>query len=120
MQLIKLAFGWYAEAKHTSASTGNLNIILNGETITGTGLTVGDVINEINAKTGVMGVSAQLQGTIKLFCSTAIKMALKQKWKNIDLVVNAGDATGLASVEVNTAYQYTYSPTFVASNTNLW
>ena len=107
----------YAEAKHTSGAitTGNLNITLNGETITGTGLTVGDIINEINAKTGVTGVSAQLQGTDQIILVNSNKDGTEAKMKNIDLVVNAGDATGLATVEVNTAYQYTYSPTFVAS-----
>ena len=108
----------YAEAKTTSnaiATTSNLNITLNGETITGSNLGIGDIINEINAKAGLTGIQAQLQGTDRIVLINNNKNGSEAKMKNIELIVNGGDTTGLANTLVNTAYQYTYSSTLTPS-----
>lgn len=104
----------YAEAKTTSsaiATTSNLNITLNGETITGSNLSIADIINEINARAGLTGIQAQLQGINQIVLINDNKNGSEAKMKNIELNVNGGDTTGLSNIIVNTAYQYTYSST---------
>ncbi len=106
----------YAEAKWTSGNVtafGNLDITLNGETISGSVTSVGDVINAINAKTNKTGVQAQLNGTNQITLVNTNKNGTEANMKNIKLTVNAANAVnGLSSTIVNTAYQYTYSSSF--------
>lgn len=112
----------YAEAKSTQTFTPvsiagvaqpqTLNITLNGEVISKQVTTVGDVINEINAKTTLTGVQAQLLGTNQIVLVNTNKDGTEDKMKNIDLQVTTG--AGLNTTIINTAYKYTYSSTFVA------
>lgn len=112
----------YAEAKSTQTFTPvsilgvaqpqTLDITLNGEVISKQVTTVGDVINEINAKTTITGVQAQLLGTNQIVLVNTNKDGTEDKMKNINLAVTTG--AGLTSTIINTAYKYTYSSTFVA------
>lgn len=107
----------YAEAKYTTGAIttpGNLNISINGETISGTANNVGEVISLVNAKTNLTGVQAQLNGTNSITFINTNKTGTEANMKNINLVVNGANAVGgLTNTVVNTAYQYTYSPSYV-------
>ena len=106
----------YAEAKSTTGSIntfGQLDITLNGEIISGTVTSVGDIINAINSKTSSTGVQAQLNGTDQITLVNTNKNGTEANMKNIKLTVNGANVVnGLTSTIVNTAYQYAYSSSF--------
>lgn len=109
----------YAEAKSTTGSIatfGQLDITLNGENISGTVTSVGEIITAINSKSSTTGIKAQLNGTDQITLVNANQTGTEANMKNIKLTVNAANVVGgLTSTVVNTAYQYTYSPSFSPS-----
>ena len=106
----------YAEAKSTTGSIttfGQLDITLNGENISGTVTSVGDIITAINSKSSTTGIKAQLNGTDQITLVNNNQHGTEANMKNIKLTVNAANVVGgLTSTVVNTAYQYAYSPSF--------
>ena len=106
----------YAEAKSTTGSIttfGQLDITLNGENISGTVTSVGDIITTINSKSSTTGIEAQLNGTDQITLVNTNQQGTEANMKNIKLTVNAANVVGgLTSTVVNTAYQYAYSPSF--------
>ena len=106
----------YAEAKSTTGSIttfGQLDITLNGENISGTVTSVGDIITAINSKSSTTGIKAQLNGTDQITLVNTNQQGTEANMKNIKLTVNAANVVGgLTSTVVNTAYQYAYSPSF--------
>lgn len=112
----------YAEAKWTSASVttfGQLDITLNGTTISGPVTSIGDIINAISDKSSVTGITAKLTGTDQITLINTNRNGTEESMKNIKLTVNAGNAVnGLANTVVNTAYQYAYSSSFSATTPN--
>ena len=106
----------YAEAKSTTGSIttfGQLDITLNGENISGTVTSVGDIITTINSKSSTTGIEAQLNGTDQITLVNNNQHGTEANMKNIKLTVNAANVVGgLTSTVVNTAYQYAYSPSF--------
>ena len=65
----------------------------------------------INAQTSVTGVKANITGGNGLYLSNDNQTGTEAATKNIKLNVASGDTTTLASTDVITAYQYTYSST---------
>ena len=106
----------YAEAKSTTGSIttfGQLDITLNGENISGTVTSVGDIITAINSKSSTTGIKAQLNGTDQITLVNTNQQGTEANMKNIKLTVNAANVVGgLTSTVVNTAYQYAYSPSY--------
>ena len=106
----------YAEAKSTTGSIttfGQLDITLNGENISGTVTSVGDIITAINSKSSTTGIKAQLNGTDQITLVNNNQHGTEANMKNIKLTVNAANVVGgLTSTVVNTAYQYAYSPSY--------
>jgi len=106
----------YAEAKSTTGSIttfGQLDITLNGENISGTVTSVGDIITTINSKSSTTGIEAQLNGTDQITLVNNNQHGTEANMKNIKLTVNAANVVGgLTSTVVNTAYQYAYSPSY--------
>ncbi len=107
----------YADAKNTQGvadTASTLDITLNGVNITGA-ISGGDasanaqqVATLINQQTSKTGITATVNGgDVTLTNNNA--SGTTEDMKNIDLVVNANDDTGLNDVAVYTAFQYQYA-----------
>ena len=114
----------YAEAKtntlaiaHDPSGTTTIDLTLNGETITGSIVSTDDatvasyVASLVNAKTGTTGVQANITGGTGLYLTNNNQTGTEAASKNIKLIKNGTDTTALATTNVITAYQYTYSST---------
>lgn len=112
----------YAEAKtntvaiaHDPSGTTTIDLTLNGETITGSIASTDDatvasyVASLVNAKTGTTGVQANITGGTGIYLTNNNQTGTEAATKNIKLTKNGTDTTALASTNVITAYQYTYS-----------
>lgn len=112
----------YAQSKSATvtvpsppASPTVVDIVLNGETITGSTLdtdpaTVASIIaGLINAKTSKTGVEANITGGNQIYLTNSNQTGTEAATKNIKLTKNGTDTTPLVSTDVITAYQYTYT-----------
>lgn len=99
----------------TAPGTTVIDLVLNGETITGS-ITSTDaptvasyVAGLINAKTAKTGVEANITGGTGLYLTNNNQTGTEAATKNIKLTKGGTDTTALASTNVITAYQYTYT-----------
>ena len=87
-----------------------LNITLNGVKIENKNITnISDVAAAINAQYNKTGVRAEISEGNKLTLINRNNSGTTEDTKNIHLTVYADDKTGLGSIDVITAYQYTYT-----------
>ena len=111
----------YAEARsETTTLTHNapttvVDLVLNGENITGS-ITSNDdnaiatyIASLVNQKTALTGVEAQISGGNQIYFINDNKTGTEQKTKNIKLTKGGTDNTDLATNKVITAYQYAYT-----------
>lgn len=102
---------------HDASGTTTIDMNINGTAISGSITSTDDaavatyIAGLINAQTGVTGVEASITGGTGLYLSNDNQTGTEAATKNIKLTVNGTDTTGMASVDVITAYQYTYSDT---------
>lgn len=100
---------------HSATGTTNIDLTLNGTTINGSIASTDDatvasyIAGLINAKTGTTGVEANITGGTGLYLTNNNQTGTEAASKNIKLVKNGTDNTALASTNVITAYQYTYT-----------
>jgi flagellar hook protein FlgE len=126
----------YAEARtnnmviEASGGTETLDIIINGVSIQGSLTTTGTasiddnqlasyMAQKINEKTSETGVEAKIIGGNSLVLVNTNKSGTEASTKNIALTVNqpiGGFGTTFDSVEVITAFQYTYSSSSIPPN----
>ncbi|CAD7288134.1 hypothetical protein LMG8286_01154 [Campylobacter suis] len=89
-----------------------LDITLNGVSIKSNAITsISDVANLINAQYNTTGVKAEISAGNQLTLINRNNSGTTAQSKNIHMVVNAGDGTGLSNIDVITAYQYVYTST---------
>lgn len=91
-----------------------LNITLNGVAIQSAPnaiTSISDVAALINAQYNTTGVRAEISQGNQLTLINRNNSGTSANSKNVHLVVNANDGTGLASIDVVTAYQYVYTTT---------
>ena len=87
-----------------------LNITLNGVKIENKNITnISDVAAAINAQYNKTGVRAEISEGNKLTLINRNNSGTTEDTKNIHLTVYGDDTTGLGSIDVITAYQYTYT-----------
>ena len=87
-----------------------LNITLNGVKIENKNITnISDVAAAINAQYNKTGVRAEISEGNKLTLINRNNSGTTEDTKNIHLTVYGDDSTGLGSIDVITAYQYTYT-----------
>ncbi len=106
----------YADAKNTQTITsngsGNIDLTLNGTSITGditassTDETAQKIATLINQNTTKTGVTANVNGSDITLVNN--NNGTTANLKNIDLKVNSNGGSNLSSKEVYTAYQYQY------------
>lgn len=116
----------YAEARTVAlpvtTTLGVIDFTLNGQQITGTNTsTTNDgsasyLAGLINAKSSLTGIEAQITGGNQIYLINNNKTGTEAGTKNIKITTSATDTTGLStgaagagSLDVLTAYQYTYS-----------
>ena len=111
----------YAEARSetttltNNAATTVVDLILNGETISGSITSTDDnaiatyIASLVNQKTSLTGVEAQISSGNQIYFINDNKTGTEEKTKNIKLTKGGTDNTDLASNTVITAYQYTYT-----------
>ena len=99
-----------------------LNITLNNTTITATVNNISEVAAAINAQYNKTGVRAEISEGYKLTLINRNNSGTTANTKNIHLVVNGTDTTGMAagthggSLNIITAYQYKYNSSSVTAN----
>lgn len=99
-----------------------LNITLNNTTITATVNNISEVAAAINAQYNNTGVRAEISEGYKLTLINRNNSGTTANTKNIHLVVNGTDNTGMAggthggSLNIITAYQYKYNSSSVTAN----
>lgn len=102
---------------HDASGTTTIDMNINGTAISGSITSTDDaavatyIAGLINAQTGVTGVEASITGGTGLYLSNDNQTGTEAATKNIKLTVSGTDTTGMASTDVITAYQYTYSDT---------
>ncbi len=102
----------------TTGNAININLTLNGVNISGTYTKTSDndenselaktIAALINAKTSQTGVEASTSGA-KLKVRNDNKSGTEAKYKNIELTMDASDATGISDAKVTTAFLYQYA-----------
>ena len=106
----------------TSPSQRMLNITLNNTTITATVNNISEVAAAINAQYNNTGVRAEISEGYKLTLINRNNSGTTANTKNIHLVVNGTDNTGMAAgthggtLNIITAYQYKYNSSSVTAN----
>ena len=106
----------------TSPSRRTLNITLNNTTITATVNNISEVAAAINAQYNNTGVRAEISEGYKLTLINRNNSGTTANTKNIHLVVNGTDNTGMAAgthggtLNIITAYQYKYNSSSVTAN----
>jgi len=106
----------------TSPSQRTLNITLNNTTITATVNNISEVAAAINAQYNNTGVRAEISEGYKLTLINRNNSGTTANTKNIHLVVNGTDNTGMAAgthggtLNIITAYQYKYNSSSVTAN----
>ncbi len=99
-----------------------LNITLNNTTITATVNNISEVAAAINAQYNNTGVRAEISEGYKLTLINRNNSGTTANTKNIHLVVNGTDTTGMAAgthsgtLNIITAYQYKYNSSSVTAN----
>ncbi|MGG7073734.1 flagellar hook protein FlgE [Campylobacter sp. 9BO] len=89
-----------------------LDITLNGVAIKSNTITsISDVASLINAQYNTTGVRAEISAGNQLTLINRNNSGTTAQSKNVHLVKNAADNTGLESIDVVTAYQYVYTST---------
>jgi flagellar hook protein FlgE len=107
---------------HNASGTTNIDLTLNGETITGSITSTDDstvasyVAGLVNAKSSKTGVTANITGGTGLYLTNDNQSGTEAASKNIKLTKNGTDTTALASTNVITAYQYTYTSSPLNTN----
>lgn len=102
---------------HDASGTTTIDMNINGTAISGSITSTDDaavatyIAGLINAQTGVTGVEASITGGTGLYLTNDNQTGTEAATKNIKLTVAGTDTTGMASTDVITAYQYTYSDT---------
>lgn len=102
---------------HDASGTTTIDMNINGTAISGSITSTDDaavatyIAGLINAQTGVTGVKASITGGTGLYLTNDNQTGTEATTKNIKLTVNGTDTTGMATTNVITAYQYTYSDT---------
>ena len=102
---------------HDVSGTTTIDMNINGTAISGSITSTDDaavatyIAGLINAQTGVTGVEASITGGTGLYLSNDNQTGTEAATKNIKLTVSGTDTTGMATTNVITAYQYTYSDT---------
>ena len=108
----------------TSPSQRTLNITLNNTTITATVNNISEVAAAINAQYNNTGVRAEISEGYKLTLINRNNSGTTANTKNIHLVVNGTDSTGMlaqtpggtGTLNIITAYQYKYNSSSVTAN----
>ncbi|MFC2586854.1 MAG: flagellar hook protein FlgE, partial [Campylobacter sp.] len=108
----------------TSPSRRTLNITLNNTTITATVNNISEVAAAINAQYNNTGVRAEISEGYKLTLINRNNSGTTANTKNIHLVVNGTDSTGMlaqtpggtGTLNIITAYQYKYNSSSVTAN----
>jgi flagellar hook protein FlgE len=101
---------------HASGTT-DIDLTINGTAISGSIVSTDDdavatyIASLINEKTASTGVQAQITGGNQIYLTNTNKSGTEDATKNIKLVKGSADTTTFASVDVITAYKYTYSKT---------
>lgn len=111
----------YAEARTETttitfnAATTVVDLVLNGEIITGSITSTDDnaiatyIASLVNQKTALTGVEAQVSSGNQIYFVNDNKTGSEEKTKNIKITKGGTDNTDLDSNTVITAYQYTYT-----------
>jgi flagellar hook protein FlgE len=101
---------------HASGTT-DIDLTINGTAISGSIVSTDDdavatyIASLINEKTASTGVQAQITGGNQIYLTNTNNSGTEDATKNIKLVKGSADTTTFASVDVITAYKYTYSKT---------
>ena len=107
----------------SATGTENVNLRLNNINITGTfgsALAAGPdrdnaltsfISQLINAETHRTGVEAQITGGNQISLINTNKSGTEENMKNIELITDPTDQSGLADANIITAFKYTYSST---------
>ncbi len=106
-----------SDAQGNDDGTTNIDLNINGESITGS-ITSNDdeavasyLVSLINEKTNLTGVTAQVTGGNGVYLTNTNKSGTEDKTKNIILKKGSNDETQFQDISVITAYKYTYTKT---------